>query len=255
MQNLLKVLIIEDELPNAQRLGRMLLSLDESILIEGNIQSVRAAISWLQTHPLPHIIFMDIHLTDGMSFEIFQHVNITVPVIFLTAYDEYALKAFEVNAIDYLLKPIEKEKLQQSLEKAKRFLGTGFEANILQLIEKLQPELPVFRQRFLITYRDLLLPIMTEDIAYFYSENKITHLVTFKNENFPVETTLSTLENELEPTIFMRISRQHIIHINAIHKIYKLSNAQIGVELKPVFNEKLHLSREKSDALRKWLER
>ncbi len=213
---MLRILIIEDELPNAQRLERMLLSLDETVFIEGTIQIVRSAVSWLQTHPFPDIIFMDIRLTDGMSFEIFQHVNIDVPVVFLTAYDEYALKAFEVNAVDYLLKPIEREKLQQSLKKAKRFLGKGLDQNILQLIEKLQPEQPPFRQRFLVTYRDRLLPVSVEDIAYFYSENKIIHLVTFKGENFAVDTTLEKLEEELNPDIFMRVSRQCIVRLIAI---------------------------------------
>ncbi|WP_426588285.1 LytR/AlgR family response regulator transcription factor [Mucilaginibacter sp. R-33] len=148
------VLIIEDELPNIQRLEKMLHASDDNITVITSIQTVQASIEWLKTHVQPDMIFMDIRLTDGLSFEIFNQVTITAPVIFITAYDEYALKAFEVNGIDYLLKPLEADKLEKSIRKARSLSRSGSDESILQLIKSMQSKQPIYRTRFLVAYRD-----------------------------------------------------------------------------------------------------
>lgn len=247
------VLIIEDELPNIIRLEKMLSLLDSDITITAKLQTVQDSIKWLKEHQQPDVIFMDIMLTDGLSFEIFNHVTITSPVIFVTAYDEYALKAFEVNGVDYLLKPLEADKLAKSLRKAKSIIGTGSDASILQLIKNMQAKQQIYRTRFLIAYRDRHILIMTEDIAYFTSENKATFLTTFTSQRFVVDQTLEILEKELDPEVFFRVSRQVIVSLKSIHQIHQTFNGQLKIELSPALDESVVLSREKSNQLKKWL--
>lgn len=247
------VLIIEDELPNIIRLEKMLSLLDSGITITAKLQTVQDSIKWLKEHQQPDVIFMDIMLTDGLSFEIFNHVAITAPVIFVTAYDEYALKAFEVNGIDYLLKPLEADKLAKSLRKAKSIIGTESDASLLQLIKNMQTKQPIYRSRFLIAYRDRHILIMAEDIAYFTSENKTTFLTTYTSQRFVVDQTLEILEKELDPEVFFRISRQVIVSLKSIQQIHQTFNGQLKVELSPALDESVVLSREKSNQLKKWL--
>ena len=247
------VLIIEDELPNIIRLEKMLSLLDSEITITAKLQTVQDSIKWLKEHQQPDVIFMDIMLTDGLSFEIFNHITITAPVIFVTAYDEYALKAFEVNGIDYLLKPLEADKLAKSLRKAKSIIGTGSDDSILQLIKNMQAKQQIYRSRFLIAYRDKYILIMTDDIAYFTSENKITFLTTYTSQRFVVDQTLEILEKELDPAIFFRVSRQVIASLKAIQHIHQTFNGQLKIELSPALDESVVLSREKSNQLKKWL--
>jgi two-component system LytT family response regulator len=245
------VLIIEDELPNIIRLEKMLSLLDSDITITAKLQTVQDSIKWLKEHQQPDVIFMDIMLTDGLSFEIFNHVTITAPVIFVTAYDEYALKAFEVNGVDYLLKPLEADKLAKSLRKAKSIIGT--DNSILQLIKNMQAKQQIYRTRFLIAYRDRHILVMTEDIAYFTSENKVTFLTTYTSQRFVVDQTLEILEKELDPEVFFRVSRQVIVSLKSIRQIHQTFNSQLKIELSPALDESVVLSREKSNQLKKWL--
>lgn len=247
------VLIIEDELPNIQRLEKMLHASDDNITVITSIQTVQASIEWLKTHVQPDMIFMDIRLTDGLSFEIFNQVTITAPVIFITAYDEYALKAFEVNGIDYLLKPLEADKLEKSIRKARSLSRSGSDESILQLIKSMQSKQPIYRTKFLVAYRDRYILIIGGDIAYFTSENKITFLVTHNAQRFVVDQTLEILEKELDPEIFFRISRQFIVSLKAIHKIHQSFNGQLKIELLPPLDEHVLTSRERSTQLKKWL--
>jgi len=247
------VLIIEDELPNIIRLEKMLSLLDSEITITAKLQTVHDSIKWLKEHQQPDVIFMDIMLTDGLSFEIFNHVTITAPVIFVTAYDEYALKAFEVNGVDYLLKPLEADKLAKSLRKAKSIIGTGSDAGILQLIKNMHAKQQIYRSRFLIAYRDKYILIMTDDIAYFTLENKTAFLTTYASQRFVVDQTLEILEKELDPAIFFRVSRQVIVSLKSIRNIHQTFNGQLKIELSPALDESVVLSREKSNQLKKWL--
>jgi two-component system, LytTR family, response regulator LytT len=248
------VLIIEDELPNIQRLEKMLSVFDSNITVLACLQTVQASIKWLKTHEQPDMIFMDIRLTDGLSFEIFNQVKITAPVIFITAYDEYALRAFEVNGVDYLLKPLEADKLERSIHKARAITGTGNEESILNLVKKMQVKQPIYRSRFLIAYRDTYLLVMTDEIAYFISENKATFLITHNSQRFTIDQTLETLENELDPDVFFRISRQLIVSLKSIHKIHQSFNGQLNLELAPSLKENVLISRDKSTQLKKWLD-
>lgn len=251
---MLKYLIIEDEIPNAQRLQRMLQTIAPCEIVD-TLQTVADSVQYLRHCDPPDIIFMDIQLLDGMSFEILEQVNVTSPIIFLTAYNQFALKAFEVNAIDYLLKPILLDKLAASIEKAKKYLPQPDTSvnNILREIHK-QDKL-ILRQRFLVAYRDRLIPIAVNNIAYFYSENKVTHIVTFENKDYLLDNlSLEKIEIQISPKTFLRVTRQCICHIDAVANIYQLFNGQIGIELKPAFKEPISLSREKSKQLKNWIE-
>ncbi|ASU32840.1 LytR/AlgR family response regulator transcription factor [Mucilaginibacter xinganensis] len=248
------VLIIEDELPNIQRLEKMLQTLDRNITITATLQTVQASIQWLKSHEQPDIIFMDIRLTDGLSFEIFNQVNITAPVIFITAYDEYALKAFEVNGVAYLLKPLEADKLGKSIAKATSIAGLGSNESVLSLIKNMQAKQPVYRSRFLVAYRDKYILVMANDIAYFTSENKATFLITNSSQRYMIDQTLEILEKELDPDTFFRISRQFIVSLKSIHKIHQSFNGQLKVEIAPALDDGVLISREKSGQLKKWLD-
>lgn len=248
------VLIIEDELPNIQRLEKMLHTLDRNIAITATLQTVQASIQWLKSNEQPDIIFMDIRLTDGLSFEIFNQVIITAPVIFITAYDEYALKAFEVNGVDYLLKPLEPDKLEKSMAKAKSISELGSNESMLSLIRSMQAKQPIYRSRFLVAYRDKYILVMVDEIAYFTSENKATFLVTHQSQRYMIDQTLELLEKEMDPETFFRISRQFIVSVKSIHKIHQSFNGQLKIELSPALDEGILMSREKSSQLKKWLD-
>jgi len=248
------VLIIEDELPNIQRLEKMLHVLDKNITITATLQTVQASIQWLKSHEQPDIIFMDIRLTDGLSFEIFNQVVIKAPVIFITAYDEYALRAFEVNGVDYLLKPLEADKLEKSISKAKSIAGLGSNESMLSLIKSMQAKQLIYRSRFLVAYRDKYILAMANNIAYFTSENKATFLITYSSERYMIDQTLEILEKELDPDIFFRISRQFIVSLKSIHKIHQSFNGQLKIELLPALDDGVLLSREKSNQMKKWLD-
>lgn len=248
------VLIIEDELPNIKRLEKMLNVVDKTIVVKGIVQTVQASIAWLNNNEQPDIIFMDIRLTDGLSFEIFNHVKITAAVIFITAYDQYALKAFEVNGIDYLLKPLEAEKLEKSIRKVKGVSGFNTDQSLLQLIKSMQVKQPIYRSRFLIPYRDRYLLIKTDEIAYFTTENKATFLVKQDGQQLIIDQSLEVLDGELDPELFFRISRQYIISLGAIDKIHQGFNGQLKIELKPLVKDSVTISRERSNKLKKWLD-
>lgn len=251
---LTSVLIIEDELPNIQRLKKMLYALEKGIVIVDSLQTVHDSINWLKNNEQPDIILMDVRLTDGLSFEIFNHVKIKSSVIFITAYDEYALRAFEVNGVDYLLKPLEADKLEKGLSRAKSFKINSNDDSIFQLVKSIQAKQPIYRTRFLIPYRENYLLMMTSEIAYFTSENRVTFLITHDSQRFKVDQTLETLEKELDPEFFFRASRQFIISLKSIHKIHQSFNGQLKIELEPTLSDSLSLSREKSSQLKKWLD-
>jgi two-component system LytT family response regulator len=249
---MLSILIIEDELPNAARLKKMLLQIDKHIEIAGELQTVQASIEWLENNEHPDIICMDIKLTDGLSFEIFDHVEIRSHVIFTTAYDEYALKAFEVNGIDYLLKPLDAAQLEKSIIRIKGLVNRSTSPDLLEVIRKMQNKENIYRSRFLVSYRDMLIPVMVPNIAYFFSEHKLVYLVTNQSERYVIDQTLEELEQELNPREFFRATRQYIVSAGAIQKIHQLFNGKLKLELFPP-TEEVVVSREKSNALRKWL--
>jgi len=251
---MITVLIIEDEATNAARLQKMLLQSQEEIVIAGVLQTVRDSISWLEKENSPDIIFMDIRLTDGLSFEIFNQVNIKSYVIFTTAYDEYALQAFEVNGIDYLLKPIEQKKLDSSIKRIKSFITPVLDTDVVDILKKMRLQKNIYKTRFLIHYKDLFITIPSTDIAYFSSENKIVHLTTHSNQRYVIKQTLDELMQELNPDDFFKVTRNYIICLKAIHKLSQSFDYKLKLELTPAVNEIILVSRERGISLKNWLD-
>lgn len=254
----MEVLIIEDEAPASRRLSGFIKELYPDFKIVDIIESVDASVKWFNCHLAPDIIFMDIQLADGLSFEIFEKAHISSPVIFTTAYDEYALKAFKVNSIDYLLKPINKEELEQSIRKYKdlrsRFSQNGQNEESLQnLIKSLRENKKEYKNRFLVKLGDRLIPLKEEDIAYFRAEDKIVLLHTTDNKKFAIDTTLDTLIVQLDPSKFFRLNRQLIAHSQAIKSIHTYFNGKLKIYLQPDVSEEVTVSREKSMEFKQWL--
>lgn len=199
----MKVLIVEDEERNANKLMRLLHHIETDIQILAVVESVQSCVNWLQTHATPDLIFMDIRLEDGLCFEIFEQIQINVPVIFTTSYDEYALKAFKVNSIDYIMKPVQEEDLTQALTKYKG-LNTTVELSdsIQDILGSLNKKEIVYRSRFLIPYKDGFKTVKVEEIDYIYSELKITHLVLKDKSEIVLSQTMEEVEEELNPSFF-----------------------------------------------------
>jgi two-component system response regulator LytT len=252
----MNVLIVEDEAPASRRLQQLIKETDSSLHIMSTVDSIDLAVKWLNSNPAPDIIFMDIQLADGLSFEIFNRANITSPVIFTTAYDEYALKAFKVNSIDYLLKPIEKEDLFRSIEKLKslkkQFISKG-SIPIQSLLETLKLN-KNYKSRFLVKIGEKLVSISIDSIAYFISEDKLTFLVTNDNKKYPLDYSLDELDTMLDPKFFFRLNRQCLTKINSIQSIHNYFNGKLKLFLTPPTAKEMIVSREKSSHFKQWLE-
>ncbi len=253
----MKVLLIEDENAAARRLEKLLLEVAPEAEIVGRLDSVEAAIGWFQEHPQPDLILLDIHLADGASFEIFQHVKVKSPVIFTTAYDEYALKAFKVNAVDYLLKPIKINELTDAIDKFKRvFQGqaTADYSGLLNTLRQQEGGQPQYLRRMLIRFSSSFRLVDMNDAAYFYTKDKITFLVSRSSgKRYPVDYPLDRLETLLDPAVFFRINRQFIIHVQAIREMHPYSKSRVKVDLEPPTDQETVVSTERSSEFKKWL--
>lgn len=253
----MKAVIIEDEKRAATHLKNLLGEVAADIQIIAQLQSVNQSVRWFRENPLPDLVFLDIHLADGSSFEIFKETEIKCPIIFTTAYEEYALKAFEVNSIDYLLKPLCKEDLTRALSKIKsRTLAEGLQLNdpmiLNQLLEALGRE-PIYKKALLVQYKDKLIPLTTKDIAYFYTEFKMTKAVTFSNISYTIDNTLESLLLQLSPKDFFRINRQYIISRNAVKDAAIWFSGRLSLNLIVPTPEKLIVSRSNSSEFKQWL--
>ncbi len=251
----MKVIIIEDEQPAALQLKKLLTQTDPSVSVIEIIDSVEASVKWLQTFPAPDAIFMDIQIADGLSFDIFNHVNIQSPVVFTTAFDQYAIKAFKVNAVDYLLKPIDEDELGEVLDKLKKkkgetipFDNSLFLKNLLQDFTKKD-----YKERFLIKNGQNLTSIDVFDIAYFFSEDGINQFYVFSNKKHIVENTLDELESFLNPKDFFRINRKFIVSIKAIQKISPHFNSRLKLSLTPQYKDEILVARERVSDFKAWL--
>ncbi|MCX6290999.1 MAG: LytTR family DNA-binding domain-containing protein [Bacteroidetes bacterium] len=249
------VLIIEDEEPAAGRLLKMLKEIDPGIVVLDVIVSVNSAVDWLKQHTPPDLILMDIHLADGESFEIFKKTEVTSPVIFITAYDEYAIRAFKVNSIDYLLKPVKKDDLQQALGKFHKLhtAKPGVASDFSKLLETLKAPKQEYKKRFIIRFGDHIKSIDAKDVAYFFTEDKINFLKTHDNKTYPVDYNLDKLEAMLEPAVFFRINRQFIISIKAIDQMFAFSKSRVKVKLVPPTDADTIVSTERSADFKDWL--
>ncbi|WP_041736359.1 LytR/AlgR family response regulator transcription factor [Dyadobacter fermentans] len=259
----MKVLIIEDEDLAVAKLKRSLQSTGRDIEIVGTTDSVEGTVEWLNTHPAPDLILADIELVDGQSFEIFNRVEVTSTVIFTTSYDEYALKAFKVNSVDYLLKPVQKEELEAALNKFANWIEkprqTGAQAQPVVNIENLAAQLhqrmntQQYRRRFLVKSVQKLVSINVEDIAYFYSEDKLVLFKTYNNKRFVVDYTMDELENMLPPEDFYRISRSFFVSPAALDQISDYFGHRLALKLRPEHEKEVIVSREKVTDFKHWL--
>lgn len=251
----MKILIVEDESINASRLKRLLEELEPDCEILGIIDTVVDTVSWLNSNPVPDLITMDIRLADGLSFSIFDEVNITCPVIFTTAYDEYAIRAFKVNSIDYLMKPIEKNELEYALTKFKSLARTETSVTNIAGILKDLIHKPVFRLRFLVTYRDGYKSVDVADIDFIYSEFKTSNLFLKSGVIISIPQTMEELEQELDPNVFFRANRQFFIRAESIKSIANYFNAKLKIQLKLDSEREVIISREKTPFFKQWMDR
>jgi len=250
----MKVLIIEDEKPSARRLQRMLTALD--LETETMLHSVEESIAWFQTHAHPDLIFLDIQLSDGLSFEIFEAVEIHSAVIFTTAYDAYALQAFKLNSVDYLLKPIDDADLEKAVLKYKgrsakqKAVTLDFEDIKKLLVNPIERE---YKKRFSVKVGQHLKLINIDDIECFYSENKGTYAFTSEGRNYLLDLTLEQLEDELEPQKFFRISRKFFVNIDAIKDMISYTNSRLQVKLNTFKEYEVIVARERVKDFKQWL--
>lgn len=255
----MKVLIVEDEELAVKRLRGLLQEVDPDIEVVADVDSIEATVEWLKTNQSPDIILMDIELVDGQSFEVFERTDVKSPVIFITSYDEYAIQAFTVNSVAYLLKPIEKEDIVAALDKyrqVKEFYSTnapGFSINNLveELLARMQPK--TYRKRFLIKYTNKLLAVETHEIAYFFTEARVNFFRTYDNRKITVDYTLEELERMLDPVEFFRINRSYFISLKSVQKIDDYFGQRLVLQLKPAASEQIIISREKVSAFKTWL--
>ena len=257
----MNILIVEDEDLAVKKLKKTLFSVDESANIVGEADSIKSTVSWLESNPSPDLILMDIELADGQSFEIFNHVHVKSPVIFITSYDEYALKAFKVNSVDYLLKPVQKEDLQSALDKyrqIKKLYAGGAEPasiSIDALVKELQQKLQTkeYRKRFLVKHGQKLVSVEVDEIAYFFSDGRLNFFKTFDNRKFVVDYTMDELNDMLNPDKYFRVSRSFFISVDSVAQIHDYFGNRLMLQLKPESDKEAVVSREKVTDFKNWL--
>ncbi|WP_153801114.1 LytR/AlgR family response regulator transcription factor [Foetidibacter luteolus] len=258
----MNVLIVEDEELAVKKLEKTLATVDESARVAGVADSIAATVDWLESNPAPDLILMDIELADGQSFEIFNRTKITSPVIFITSYDEYALKAFKVNSIDYLLKPVQKEDLANALDKYRKMgnlyrkeapvtPALAMDELVKELQKKLQPK--EYRKRFLVKHGQKLISIDVEEIAYFFSDGRLNFFKTTDNRKFIVDYTMDELEEMLDPDRYFRISRSFFVSVESVEQIHDYFGNRLMLQVKPPVDKEAVVSREKVSDFKKWM--
>lgn len=251
----MNVLIIEDEKPAARRLNRMLAQL--GVEVNTMLHSVEEALNWFQVNTHPDLIFLDIQLSDGLSFEIFEEIPVKSAIIFTTAYDEYALKAFKLNSIDYLLKPIDEDELKVAVNKYKeqRPEESDLQVNINEIRKLLiNPIDRKYKKRFTIKIGQHIKIIHTDNIECFYSENKATYIHTNENRNYLIDHSLEHWNDQLDPEQFFRVNRTFIVHINAIKDIISYTNSRLKLVLNSYSDQEIIVSRDRVKDFKNWIE-
>ncbi len=249
------ILIIEDEAAAAKRLHKMILEQMPDAEILNTVPSIFAAVQWFNSNPMPNLVFADIHLADGSSFEIFKQVKVDCPIIFTTAYDQYALEAFKLNSIHYLLKPVKKEELNQALERFRKLQAypNSPAFNFEKILSALNKPVGAYKERFVIRFGEHIKTIESKDIAYFYTENKANFAVMKDAKRYPVDHNLDELENLINPANFFRINRQFIISYLSISEMVSYSKARVLIKLNPATKFETIVSTERSAAFKQWL--
>ena len=253
----MRVLIIEDEALAAEKLEAMLKEIDRQFEIAGITKSVEGSMHWLKTNPEPDLIISDIHLSDSLCFDIFTGLKPKCPVIFATAYDQYAIQAFEVNSIDYLLKPIQKEKLKNSIDKfhelkAKNAIAFPDLDKIAHIISQSNKE---YKSRFLVKVGTTIKSIPVNQIGYFFTHDKMTYIVAKDGKKYPVDHTLEEIDKLLAPKEFFRVNRKYVVHIEAVNEIHPYFKGRLKINLTPHIDDDIVISSEKTPSFKAWLDR
>ncbi len=250
------ILIVEDERPAADRLKRLLKPLLPGAFFHGHLDSVKSAVCWLEENAAPDLIFLDIRLADGLSFEIFRQHEILTPVIFCTAYDQYAIQAFKLNSIDYLLKPIDPEELAKAVEKFMRLRETRPPSIDFDYLQKaISKQEKTYKSRFITKIRDQLKPVGVAEISLFYSADKATYMQLENGKNYLLDYSLEQVDGMVDPAMFFRINRKYIIAINSIKDIRTYSSSRLKLSLTNVDDGDILVSRERVGAFKEWLDR
>jgi len=254
----MKILIVEDEELAVKKLQKTLMSIDRMVEVVGVTDSIKSTVEYLKQNSPPDLILMDIELADGQSFEVFNMVPVKNPVIFITSYDEYALKAFKVNSVDYLLKPVQKDELEAALNKYKELNtadNTKNSSDINNLIKELQSKLQPkeYRKRFLVKQAQKLVSIEVDDIAYFYSDGRLNFFKTRDNKKFVVDYTMDELSDMLDPEKYFRISRSFYVSVDSIDQIHDYFGNRLLLNLTPALDKEALVSREKVMDFKKWM--
>lgn len=250
----MKVLIIEDERPAANRIKQLISEFLPEAQIFGHLDSISAAVKWLKGEPTPDLIFSDIELADGQSFNIFEQVQVSSPIIFTTAYDQYAIKAFKLNSIDYLLKPIDPLELEKAILKFKNSQLQP-QIDLGQLQNLLKTEKALYKSRFMVKIGERIQSIAVEDACYFFSAEKTTFIQLKEARKYILDYTLDQIEEMLNPQQFFRINRKYIASIDAIADIFSYSNSRLKIKLKGCEDTDILISREKVNHFKEWLDR
>ncbi len=255
----MKIVIIEDELPNSRMLKGMIEKLRPEWIDITVLESVQESVEWFSTHSKPDLIFMDIQLSDGISFSIFEQVEISSLVIFTTAFNKYAIQAFKVSSIDYLLKPIKQEELENAIAKFERAYNIIYKneekPDYEALFTAITSGKKQYKQRFLIAGAKDYYKVNTSEIAFFYTQNRVTNLVTFDGKEHIIDYTMEKLEEILDPDVFFRANRSYILHIESIKKFENYFGGKLTVALLPLFNIKVEVSRLKASEFKKWFDK
>ena len=254
----MNILLIEDEKLAAEKLISLINETTPNASVVATLDSVDGAVAWLSSNAHPDLIISDIHLLDGLCFSIYSQVQIKCPIIFATAYEKYAIQAFEVNSIDYLLKPVQKERLEQALNKYDQVTQTQIDDR-KALYEEFQAMLSAnnknYKSRFLCKLGNKIKSIPAEKVAYFYSQDKLTFLVDTNEQRLPVNNTLDEIDQMLDPDCFFRVNRKYITHFDAISEIHPYFKGRLKLKLSPGVDDDIVVSTEKSPIFKAWLDR
>ncbi len=252
----MKVLIVEDEIMAQKSLTRMLTQNFPDMHIAGYASSIKSAVSWLKApENSADIIFMDVELSDGECFEIFRQVEVKAKVIMTTAYDSYALKAFEAGSIDYLLKPIDPSALKRAVARCRMSGGNIDVEALLKAFGGDAAPKKEYKERYIVRFNDRIIPLLTSNIAYVYSEEKTNYLVTFDEQRYIIDSSLDVISEELNPSYFFRISRSCIISMKAISSIIKQQGGRLRINANPTPAFEMTVSRSRVDDFLEWIER
>lgn len=247
----MRVLIVEDETVAYENLAEMLHAIDPSIEIAANTESVGQTAAWLRSHPAVDLIFMDIRLSDGPAFALFDRVKVETPIVFTTAYDRYAVEAFRVNSLDYLLKPVKPEELRRALEKFRHWIPSDM-ASYFARLAALTPR-PVYRDKILVPFRDRLLPVSLDDVACFHTADKCTQIIMADGRRYAYSGTLDRIMTMLDPARFARAGKQFIVARDAVSEIVVWFDSRLLVKLSAETPEPIYVSKNRAQQFKAWL--